>query len=851
MVRAHVRGKFLHADADKLLVRGVTYGTFRPHADGWQYPERAIVERDFAAMAANGIIAIRTYTVPPRWLLDLAACHGLRVMVGVSWEDHIAFLEDRNLPRAIAGRVRASVRLCSGHPAVLCYAIANEVPAPIVRWHGARRIERFMCQLGELTKEEDPGSLVTYVNFPSTEYLRLQWCDLVSFNVYLEQRQQLASYLDRLQNLAGDRPLLLAEVGLDSRRHGEEAQADVLDWQIRTAFEAGCAGAFIFAWTDEWYRGGAEIEDWDFGLVTRDRRPKPALQAVRRAFQEGPFAAVERWPPASVIVCSRNGAQTIEETLTHLARLDYPDYEVIVVDDGSTDATGEIARKFDVRLISTEQSGLSSARNTGLAAATGEVVAYIDDDAYPDSHWLRYLALKLLRSDHVGVGGPNLAPPGDGPISECVANAPGNPTHVLISDHLAEHIPGCNMAFRRRSLQEIGGFDCRFRATADDVDLCWRIQDRGWTIGFSPAAVNWHHRRGSIWAYLKQQYGYGRGEALLEQKWPERHSALGHPTWCGRIYGRGLTEALPFNRPRVYHGVWGSALFQSLYQRAPTVWSSLPLMPEWFLVTGLLMIQTALGVAWRPMLAFAPLALAALAATLVQATLSATRATFQTAPSSRAQMLALRGLTAGLHLLQPLARLYGRLRHGLTPWRHRVKASLALSSPQHLAFWHESWRSPDDRLRDLEEQLRLLGAVVKRGPAYDRWDLEVRGGLFGSVRALMAQEEHGGGRQLARFRLWPQVPGIVLALTGLFALLAVAAAADGVWFVAAVQALAAGGLLSLALIDCASASSAWRMVLPRSEALGASTSAAEHSPTRRRLGLLTYLRPMRARGRTS
>lgn len=74
----------------------------------------------------------------------------------------------------------------------------------------------------------------------------------------------------RLHNLSGDKPLVMAEIGLDSLRNGEEKQAETLAWQIRSVFSSGCAGAFIFAWTDEWWRGGSEIEDWDFGLTTRE-----------------------------------------------------------------------------------------------------------------------------------------------------------------------------------------------------------------------------------------------------------------------------------------------------------------------------------------------------------------------------------------------------------------------------------------------------------------------------------------------------------------------------------------------------------------------------------------------------
>src|SRR2546421_336079 len=78
----------------KLYVRGVTYGTFRPGPDGADYPEPEVVERDFAEITRSGINAVRTYTVPPRWLLDLAQAYGLRVMVGLPWEQHIAFLDE-------------------------------------------------------------------------------------------------------------------------------------------------------------------------------------------------------------------------------------------------------------------------------------------------------------------------------------------------------------------------------------------------------------------------------------------------------------------------------------------------------------------------------------------------------------------------------------------------------------------------------------------------------------------------------------------------------------------------------------------------------------------------------------
>src|SRR5262245_29884668 len=89
--RPSVRGKFLYVGAEKLYVRGVTYGPFRPEPDGCEYHDVESVDADFSQMAAAGINAVRTYTVPPRWLLDCAQRRGLRVMVGLPWEQHVAF----------------------------------------------------------------------------------------------------------------------------------------------------------------------------------------------------------------------------------------------------------------------------------------------------------------------------------------------------------------------------------------------------------------------------------------------------------------------------------------------------------------------------------------------------------------------------------------------------------------------------------------------------------------------------------------------------------------------------------------------------------------------------------------
>ena len=816
-----MRGKFLFVGDTKLRIRGVTYGAFAPDAQGREYHDLEVIERDFALMAAAGINAVRIpHTMPPRALLDLAAACGLHVMVGLSAEQYIGFLIDRRRDAPdIADLVRAKVRSCAGHPALLCYALGNEIPAPMARWLGRRKVERYLERLYRVVKEADPEGLVTYVNYPTTEYLRLPFLDLLCFNVYLESQERFDAYLARLQNLAGDRPLVMSELGLDSLRNGEDMQARSLDWQVRTTFAAGCAGVFVFSWTDEWYRHANDVPDWLFGLTRADRLPKPALAAVREAFAEAPFAPGLPWPRVSVVVCTYNGARAIRDCLDGLSRLDYPDYEVIVVDDGSTDATGVIARQYDCRLIQTENRGLANARNTGLAAATGEIIAYLDDDAYPDPDWLTYLAATFLRTGYAGVGGPNIAPPGDGPIAECVARAPGGPVHVLVTDREAEHIPGCNMGFRKSCLEAIDGFDPQFRTAGDDVDVCWRLQERGWTLGFHPAAMVWHHRRNSLRTYWRQQIGYGRAEAMLERKWPEKYNGPGHVRWAGRIYGSGLTHALGWRRPRVYHGVWGGAPFQSLYQPAPSLLGSLPQMPEWYLMIASLATIAALSAVWRPFRLAVPLLAVAIVPPLAQAWLSAMRASFPDAPAAAwPTRVRRRVLTALLHLAQPLARLRGRLNEGLTPWRRRGTPALGPLWPVTTSIWTERRQELDQRLKEMEEGLRADGACVLRGGRHDRWDLEVRGGFLGAARLLLGVEEHPGGHQMLRLRWWPDVPARGPLLTLAFALLARSALHDQAW-------------VAMALLGLGAAFFAWRTI----EQCSAAMATVRHAVARLRV----------------
>ena len=772
--RPGTAGKFLTLGDQPFWIKGVTYGSFSPNDAGEPFPPLAQVRDDFAFMRDSGINTVRLYTPPSDRIADAAADVGLFLIPDICWGPRKCELDDIARMKFIEDWVTEHGRRLAEHPAILMYSIGNEIPPLLVRWYGRRRIEQFLLWLFELSKQAAPDVLVTYANHPPTEHLILSFLDVVSYNVYLERESDFRRYLARLQLLVGDRPLFLAELGLDSARNGCDAQAHSLEWQLRAIREKGLCGAVVYSWTDEWAIHGQQIEGWSFGLTDADRRPKPALATVRQIYTGSQYdSRVSDWPRVSVIVAAYNAARTLDECLQSLEQLDYPDYEVIVVSDGSTDATAEISSRYSVRVIDAPRGGLSRARNLGIAAATGEIVAFLDSDAYVDPGWLFFLVTALEEHKSAAVGGPNLSPPQDGFMAQCIDCAPGNPIHVLTDNELAEHIPGCNMAFRKDKLALIGNFDDRHRAAGDDVDVCWKLLIRDELIAFSAGAAVWHHRRPCLRSFWRQQVGYGYAEAHLAQRYPARFNCFGDLVWSGSIYD-GTHASLRRDgvpslfRPRVYQGRFGSAQFQSLYQPFLTWWFQIFTTAEWYLAEFCVLLVAIL--AWSVNIGLSAGALAVLTAMLL-VTLSSAAIPGVLAGRSKkwrgVQLWQGWAIVTGLHLVQPVARTLGRIRGARTtrplpeqfPAQQRLYGNLTQ---------RESW------LEALQKQLLECGWVVVECHEWAEADLEILGpGPYTARLCSLYEEDLENGRYFVRYRVTASPkfvqPVLVLALVACLA----------------------------------------------------------------------------------
>ncbi len=230
----------------------------------------------------------------------------------------------------------------------------------------------------------------------------------------------------------------------------------------------------------------------------------------------------------SIVIPTHNRVETLRQTLRAATTQTYDDYEVLVVDDGSSDGTADIvAREFPtVRLIRQPNRGPAAARNQGIQESTGEIIAFTDDDCVPPPDWLTRLADGYARHPEVaGVGGSLKAPEAI-LAKNIIAQYEQHVARVVYRAGDVESIGGfaCpaggtnNMSYHRNVLLQVGGFDVTFPyAAGEDADLKWRICQTGAPLLYVPIKVV--HLQPYTWSHFRQQQiARGRGAVCFERK---------------------------------------------------------------------------------------------------------------------------------------------------------------------------------------------------------------------------------------------------------------------------------------------------------------------------------------------
>ncbi|MFH1369299.1 MAG: glycosyltransferase [Elusimicrobiota bacterium] len=236
----------------------------------------------------------------------------------------------------------------------------------------------------------------------------------------------------------------------------------------------------------------------------------------------------------SVIIPAHNAEKTIIKCAESLMGLDYPDYEVIIVNDGSTDGTAAALKDFEgserLKVLNQEKSGPSVARNRAIMQAKGDFIAFTDADCKVDKNWLN----ELLKGFEVanpyrimGAGGDQLSPEDDtdfgkqlndflrniGFLSDYIKTSTGTPSITA-----TEHNPTCNAMYRKEVFDKVGYFQ-EDLWPGEDVELDYRIKKSGFQLMFNPAAIVYHYRPENASKYRKMMFRYGNVQALLVRKY--------------------------------------------------------------------------------------------------------------------------------------------------------------------------------------------------------------------------------------------------------------------------------------------------------------------------------------------
>jgi len=301
----------------------------------------------------------------------------------------------------------------------------------------------------------------------------------------------------------------------------------------------------------------------------------------------------EKLPLISVVIACPAPSAYLTECLSALEKQSYTNFEVIVLPDEEA----RIESTVDLRVIPTGKTRPAEKRNTGIDAARGEIVAFLDDDAYPVPNWLKYAVKYFANPDVGGVGGPGETPPGDPFMAHAggrvYANAlvSGNFRYRYVGDRVRSNVddyPSCNLFVRTSLLRKIGGYRTDFWPGEDTILCSDIVIGEKKRIVYDPWAVVFHHRRTLFTAHLRQIGRYALHRGYFAKRFPETSFKLSY--LIPSFFVVGVIAGLPlcFVHPLLKWAYLGTVAFYLLV----TFISSFAVRPSMWIVTWLGVMAT-------------------------------------------------------------------------------------------------------------------------------------------------------------------------------------------------------------------------------------------------------------------
>ncbi|MCD6527860.1 MAG: mycofactocin biosynthesis glycosyltransferase MftF [Desulfuromonas sp.] len=234
-------------------------------------------------------------------------------------------------------------------------------------------------------------------------------------------------------------------------------------------------------------------------------------------------------PTVSIIIPVKDRAEDLRHCLNSLEQLDYPQdkLQVVVVDDGSSDETPDVAENWGAILLRSGKigGGPAFARNKGASVAEGEILAFIDSDCSAEKNWLSDLLPVFYDEELAAVGGLVDGMHHGSALDryEAVMSSLNLGRREMSGGPGADtfYLPSCNLLIRKKAFSEAGGFRSELHV-GEDVDLTWRLRDLGWKIKYMPCGTVYHAHRSFLWPFMKRRFDYGTSEGILHQLHPVR-----------------------------------------------------------------------------------------------------------------------------------------------------------------------------------------------------------------------------------------------------------------------------------------------------------------------------------------